>query len=160
MPASHSSQDVAGHTEFTQSATKPVIVRCATCQTLNRVNLARLADKPKCSRCANLLPLDRPLIATDADFETFVSGARVPVVVDFYADWCGPCKAMAPILESFAKRRAGEVLVLKVDTDANPQLSQRFRISSIPTLVVFKNGVEAQRQVGVATRDVLERMIT
>ena len=66
---------------------------------------------------------------------------------------------MAPILEGFAKRRVGEVLVLKVDTDANPQLAQRFRIASIPPLVVFKNGIEAQRQVGVATREGLEQMI-
>lgn len=160
MSAPFGSPDVADSSQFTRSATKSVIVRCATCQTLNRIDLARLGDKPKCSRCANLLPLDRPLVATDVDFETFVNGARVPVVVDFYADWCGPCKAMAPILEAFSKRHSGEVLVLKVDTDANPQLSQRFRISSIPTVVVFKNGVESQRQVGVANREVLERMIS
>ena len=138
---------------------KSVVVRCATCSTLNRVDLARLPDKPKCSRCANALPLDRPLIATDADFQTFIAGARIPVVVDFFADWCGPCKAMAPVLDAFAKQRSGDVLVLKVDTDANPQLSQRYRIGSIPTLIVFRNGLETTRQVGVASREVLERMI-
>ena len=149
-------QNTAAHTA---SAFKTVVVRCDTCSTLNRVDLARLAAKPKCSRCANALPLDRPLIAKDADFQTFVAGAQVPVVVDFYADWCGPCKAMAPVLESFAKRRAGDVLVLKVDTDANPALSRRFQIASIPTVVAFRNGIEATRQVGVVSRDALDQMI-
>ncbi len=145
--------------EYTGTVAKTVVVRCDTCSTLNRVDLARLGDKPKCSRCANALPLDRPLIAKDADFQTFIAGAKVPVLVDFYADWCGPCKAMAPVLDAFAKRRAGDVLVLKVDTDANPKVSQRFHIASIPTLLVFRNGVEAGRQVGVASRDELERLI-
>ena len=115
-----------------------VVVRCATCQTLNRVDLSRIADRPRCSRCSNALPLDRPLVATDSDFQRFINAATVPVVVDFYADWCGPCKAMAPVLDSFARQQMGKVLVLKVDTDANPVTSRNFRIASIPTLLVFR----------------------
>ncbi len=103
--------------------------------------------------------MSKAVQVTTATFEEQVILSEHPVIVDFYADWCGPCKAMAPVLEGFAKRRAGDVLVLKVDTDANPALSERFRIASIPTLVVFRNGAEAARQVGVATRDALEQMI-
>lgn len=143
----------------TGGTAKNVVARCGTCSTLNRVDLSRLASKPKCSRCANALPLDKPLVATDADFQRFIDGAAVPVLVDFYADWCGPCKGMAPVLENFAKMHAGNVLVLKVDTDANPGISQRFKIASIPTLVVFRNGVESTRQVGAVNRDALERLI-
>jgi thioredoxin 2 len=136
-----------------------VVVRCATCSILNRVDLSRLGDKPKCSRCANALTLDKPLVATDGDFHRFISGATVPVVVDFHADWCGPCKAMAPVLDAFARQQAGHVLVLKVDTDANPVTSQHFRIASIPTLVVFRNGQEWRRQVGAVNRDALDRLV-
>lgn len=139
--------------------TKNVVVRCGTCSTLNRVDLARLADKPKCSRCANALPLDRPLAASDADFQKYLDGAVVPVVVDFYADWCGPCKAMAPMLDAFARQHAGDVLVLKLDTDANPATARRYNIGSIPTLIVFRNGKESKRQVGVASRPVLDGLL-
>jgi thioredoxin 2 len=141
------------------SAVATVVVRCSTCSTLNRVDLSRIDNKPKCSRCANALPLDKPLVATDADFDRFIGAATVPVVVDFYADWCGPCKAMAPVLETFAQAKVGKALVLKVNTDANPALSQRFRIASIPTLLVFRHGREWKRQVGVTTREALARMV-
>ena len=138
---------------------KSVVVRCASCSTLNRVDLARLSDKPKCSRCANALPLDRPLIATDADFQRFLEGAVVPVLVDFYADWCGPCKAMAPMLEAYARLHAGNVLVLKLDTDANQMTARRYSIGSIPTLIVFRHGKEWKRQVGVASRAALDALL-
>ena len=141
------------------NSTKNVVVRCGTCGTLNRVDLARLSDKPKCSRCANALPLDRPLIATDADFQKFLEGAVVPVLVDFYADWCGPCKAMAPMLDAYARQHAGNVLVLKLDTDANPMTARRYNIGSIPTLIVYRNGKEWKRQVGVASKSVLEDLL-
>ncbi len=140
--------------------TNSVVVRCATCSTLNRVDLGRIADRPRCSRCANALPLDRPLAATDADFQKFLDGARVPVLVDFYADWCGPCKAMAPVLDTFARQHAGTVLVLKLNTDTNPATASRFNIASIPTVIVFRNGVESKRQLGAVPRAVLESMLT
>lgn len=144
---------------YTNSA-KNVVVRCSTCSTLNRVDLARLGDKPKCSRCANALPFNRPLIATDADFQKFIEGATVPVLVDFYADWCGPCKAMAPMLDAYARHHAGAVLVLKLDTDANQMTARRYSIGSIPTLIVFRNGKEWKRHVGVASRTVMDALVT
>lgn len=146
-------------TTATYTNNNSVVVRCATCSTLNRVDLGRIADRPRCSRCANALPLDRPLAATDADFQKFLDGARVPVLVDFYADWCGPCKAMAPTLETFARQHAGNLLVLKLNTDSNPIMSRRFNIASIPTLIVFRNGVESKRQTGAVPRAVLDSML-
>ena len=146
-------------TKATYTNNSSVVVRCATCSTLNRVDLGRIADRPRCSRCANALPFDRPLATTDADFQKFLDGARVPVLVDFYADWCSPCKAMTPVLDSFARQQAGSVLVLKLNTDANPATARRFNIASIPTLIVFRNGTESKRQTGAASRAVLEHLI-
>lgn len=143
----------------TTSRSSTVVVRCPTCSTLNRVDLGRLSDKPKCARCANALPLDRPLVATDGDFQQFLDGARVPVLVDFFAEWCGPCQAMAPVLEHFAQMQAGKLLVLKIDTDANPVTARRFNIASIPTLIVFREGRESKRQLGAVPRSVLETLV-
>lgn len=128
----------------------PVTVRCPLCRTLNRVDLNRLAQGPKCADCGRPLLLDRPVRVTGEDFDQTVLGASVPVLVDFYADWCGPCKVMAPILDEFAAARQGEVLVAKLDTDQNPELAQRFGIRGIPTLIAFRNGAESARHVGVA----------
>ncbi len=138
---------------------KPVVVRCFSCGTINRVDLARLRDGPKCAKCRKPLPLDRPQPVTDADFQKILDGASVPVLVDCYADWCGPCRAVAPVVETFASSRAGDVLILKLDTDANPQTAQRLGIRGIPTLISFRGGRELRRHVGVADRQVLERLI-
>jgi thioredoxin 2 len=141
------------------TARKPVLVRCPICTALNRVDLARLDSRPRCAKCHKPLALDRPQKVTDADFQRIIEGASVPVVVDYHADWCGPCHAMAPILDDFALARKGDVLVLKLDTDANPVTARRFGIRGIPTLIVFRNGQEAARHVGVADRQVLDRLI-
>jgi thioredoxin 2 len=138
---------------------KPVLTRCAICGVLNRVDLARLDDRPKCAKCQKPLALDRPQKVTDADFQRIIEGAAVPVLVDCYADWCGPCHAMAPILDDFALARKGDVLVLKLDTDAKPETPKRFGIRGIPTLIAFRSGREAARHVGVADRQALDRLI-
>lgn len=137
----------------------PVTVRCPSCGTFNRVDLARLRDRPKCAKCAGALPLDRPQQVTDADFQRVIDGSSVPVLVDFYADWCGPCKVMAPTPAEFAARQAGRVLVLQLDTDANPETTVRFGIRGIPTLVAFQASKELRRHVGVADRQVLEGLV-
>jgi thioredoxin 2 len=137
---------------------RPVVVQCPFCATSNRVDLARLSAGPKCAKCGKPLRLDRPQKVTDKDFERTINGSSVPVVVDFYADWCGPCKAMAPTLDEFAVKRAGEALVVKLDTDANPLTASRFGIRGIPTLIAFQGGKERGRHVGVADMKVLEEL--
>ncbi|MEP7325541.1 MAG: thioredoxin [Gemmatimonadota bacterium] len=141
------------------ATTRKVTVRCPSCGKLNRVDLNKLAQGPKCGGCGKPLPLDRPLHTTTADFDQTISSAEVPVLVDFYADWCGPCHMMAPTLDALAKDKKGQVLVLKVDTEKDPALATRFDIRGLPTVVVFKDGKEFGRQVGVAARPVLERLL-
>jgi thioredoxin len=119
------------------------------------VDLNRLAARPKCAQCAHPIQLDRPVAATEQDLEETIRTASVPIVVDFYADWCGPCRAMAPHVNAFAGTHAGQVLVLKVDTDHNPSVLERYGIRGIPTLIGFRNGHEAGRHVGMAAPTVL-----
>ena len=134
------------------------VVACAFCATLNRIDLTKLSLRPKCASCQRPILLDRPVKATDASFDKMLTGTTVPVLVDFYADWCGPCKVMAPTLDGFAHDRAGDVLVLKLDTDANPLASQRFGIRGIPTLIAFRGGKESGRHVGATDRATLDQL--
>jgi thioredoxin len=103
--------------------------------------------------------LDRPVPVTDETLPRILRNTTVPVLVDFYADWCGPCKIMAPLLDELARTRSGSALVAKLDTDRNPQSAAQFQIRGIPTLVLFRDGVERQRQVGAVPRPVLESML-
>ena len=136
------------------------VARCAFCGILNRVDLVRLADGPKCAECHRPIRLDRPLKVTDADFDTVIGGTQAPVIVDFYADWCGPCQMMAPTLDEFAHDRTGEVLVLKLDTEANRASAARFGIRGIPTIIAFRDGKESRRHVGLADRRVLNALVS
>ncbi len=141
------------------SQARMATVRCPICSTLNRVDLSRLNHKPKCAHCGKPILLDRPLSVTDADLERVVSEADVPVIVDFYADWCGPCKMMAPMFDELARERAGLALVVKLNTDRNPAMASRFGIRGIPTLIVFRGGREVARQVGAVPRARLEALL-
>ncbi len=135
-------------------------VACPFCETLNRVDLGRIGQHPKCGKCGKPILLDRPIAVSDANFAQVTTDTTVPVVVDFYADWCGPCKIMAPLLDDVARRRAGELLVVKLDTDRNPVTGQRFGIRGIPTLVAFRGGKEVGRRVGAVPPAELEAFLS
>jgi thioredoxin 2 len=134
------------------------VVACAFCSTLNGVDLTKLSNGPKCANCHRPILLDRPIMATASSFDRMVNGTTVPVLVDFYADWCGPCHMMAPTIDDFAKRQMGNVLVLKLDTDANPTIAGRYGIRGIPTVIAFDRGQERRRHVGVANLEVLQSL--
>lgn len=141
------------------TASRMATVRCPFCATLNRVDLAKLDARPKCGECGRPILLDRPVAVTDADFDGTVASAQVPVFVDFYADWCGPCKVMAPVFDDLAHEYAGQLLVAKLDTDRNPATSQRFGVRGVPTLILFRDGQEVARQVGAVPKQQLEEML-
>jgi thioredoxin len=105
-------------------------------------------QRPNCGKCSKPMLLDRPVHVAQEDFDTTVLGASVPVLVDFYADWCGPCKMVAPLMDEIAQTQIGKILVAKVDTDRAPEVAARYDIRSIPTIIIFREGVEVDRSLG------------
>lgn len=121
---------------------------CPHCGTANRLPAARLAELPDCGRCGRDLVAGRVIELGEAEFEAMVAGAPRPVLADFWAPWCGPCRMMAPAFEQAARELGAKALLVKVNSDQAPQLSARLGIRSIPTLVRMDRGRETARQVG------------
>ncbi len=145
---------------MTESATasRRITLRCPLCLTLNRLDLAA-AGRPVCGKCERPILVDRPVRVEGEDLDRVVTDAEVPVLVDFYADWCGPCKMMAPVLDEIARERAGEIIVAKLDTDQSPEVARRFQIQGVPTLIVFREGQPVARQTGALPRPAIEAML-
>lgn len=143
-----------------KDATRKVTVTCQFCLTRNRVDVRRLDARPKCGDCGKPILLDRPVKVSDDDLGQLVRDAEVPVMVDFHADWCGPCKIMAPVLDDIAQSNLGELVVAKLDTDRNPKSTQQYDIRSIPTLILFIDGQEAARKIGAVPLKDLEALLT
>jgi thioredoxin 2 len=133
------------------NTTDPVHIACAHCGATNRVPAARLAEDPTCGRCGQALLAGEPVELTDANFDAVVGRTELPVVVDFWAPWCGPCRMMAPAYAQAAAQLKGRALLAKVNSDDNPRTAARFAIRSIPTLVRLEGGQEVRRTSGALT---------
>jgi thioredoxin 2 len=132
---------------------------CPHCSAVNRVQSNRLNKRPKCGKCKEDLFAAHPVELTAETFEKTITRTGIPVVVDFWASWCGPCKMMAPVFQQAADRLEPRIRLAKVNTETDQMLASQFRIQSIPTLVIFKNGREVARQPGAMDLNNLLRWI-
>ena len=138
-----------------------VVVVCPHCGQRNRIGYDRLSDTTRCGKCKTTLPLaDVPIdIESDADFDALMSSASLPVLVDFWAPWCGPCKMVAPEVEKVASANAGKVIVAKVNTENLPALAQRYQVRGIPAFSLFSFGKEAGRTTGAQPASALQAFV-
>jgi thioredoxin 2 len=139
-----------------------VMIRCVVCGATNRVPGAKLdaGARPRCGRCKAPLNIDtHPLTATDATFAREIEGSPLPVLLDAWAPWCGPCRSIAPVIEELAAEWAGRVRVAKLNVDENPATAARFELRSIPTLLLLRNGKEVDRIVGAGPKSEIVRRL-
>jgi thioredoxin 2 len=129
---------------------------CASCGATNRIPLARIAEGPVCGRCRKQLFPPAPIDVTDATWERQVAHAPIPVLVDFWAPWCGPCRMVAPVVDAIARERAGKLVVARLHTDENPRISARYDMRSIPTLLVLRDGLVVDRIVGAQPKAAID----
>jgi len=144
-----------------RSDSRGVIVACPSCQQASRLSYDRLGLTTRCGRCqTDLHPPAVPVdVSSSADFDALVRGSRLPVLVDFWAEWCGPCRMVAPEIAKVAATHAGEWLVVKVDTEAVSDLAERLQIQSIPTMAVYHSGLVAGRKSGALPAEHIEAFV-
>ena len=145
------------------------VVRCPVCGTLNKVKAGRDLEQARCGQChasltgavaANSHAPSAPVTVTDADFSERVINSSLPVLVDFWAPWCGPCRQVAPVLEELARKFQGRLIVAKLNVDENGYTASEFRVASIPTLILIKDGNELNRMVGAESPARIEQFLS
>ena len=137
-------------------------VRCASCGATNRVPVTKQHLKPKCGKCGAPLDLSgvaQPVELGDANFAAFINETKIPVVVDFYSPTCGPCQALAPVIDALARKYVGRVVIAKLDTSRNQMTAAGYQIRGVPTLLFFKNGQVVDQVVGALPPQALEEKI-
>lgn len=139
--------------------TQPTHVVCPVCQAVNRIPADKLNSHPKCGKCKKTLFTGQPVELSDHSFARHISRSDLPVVVDFWAAWCGPCKMMAPQFERAASQMEPHVRFAKLNTEQAQQTAARFGIRSIPTIAMFKNGKEIARQAGAMDAGMITQWI-
>ena len=136
-----------------------VHVVCASCRTTNRLPAARLGQGPRCGRCKLPLFNGEPAVLDRAGFGAQIDASDIPVVVDFWAPWCTPCRMVAPTLDKLAKELAGKMLIAKVNTDDNPLWAQKFNVQGIPTMLFVSGGKVVHQQVGALPEPMLRSVV-
>jgi thioredoxin 2 len=137
-----------------------VIRTCASCGTKNRIQPAHFTDEARCGKCKTVFPpLAEPVDADPQLFDAVLREAKVPVLVDFWAEWCGPCRTAAPEVKRTASTMAGRAVVLKVDTEAHPELAARYGVQGIPNFVVLKDGKVVFQQAGLVRSAQMEQWL-
>ncbi|THB81846.1 MAG: thioredoxin TrxC [Desulfobacteraceae bacterium] len=139
-----------------------MIVRCPSCMTRNRIPVARASDRPNCGKCGAKLPaieLGKVVNVTDQTFEAEVFSSPLPVLVDCWAPWCGPCRSIAPVLDELAVTYGTRLKIVKINMDENPQTSARFNVMSIPTMLLVQGKTVVDTLVGALPKEEIERQI-
>ena len=137
-----------------------LVLTCVSCHAKNRVPAAKLRSGPRCGSCHAELRQHEPLEVDGATLAGLIRDSALPLLVDFWAPWCGPCRMVAPVLHQIAARHAGSALVLKVNTDENPSAGAEHRVSGIPTLIGCAGGREVQRLVGAHPAKTIEQLLS
>lgn len=138
------------------------LIQCHSCGTTNRVSDQKIRNEVRaiCGRCKNPLSISSsPFVVTDANFADIVEMSPLPVLLDMWAEWCGPCRMLAPIIEQLSEELAGRVVVAQLNVDQNPRTAARFNVRSIPTLLLLKNGQETNRIVGAQPKSEIVRQL-